>query len=98
MRSCMQLRKTNASCGVRTHAQLPAVDLKSTPLTTRANLPATNDFAAERCSCATDIWQPPPQRDGREHAKRNLAHELPYLLDQLLSPSDGFIILQYLLP
>ena len=27
-----------ASCGVRTHAQLPAVDLKSTPLTTRANL------------------------------------------------------------
>ena len=25
------------SCGVRTHAQLPAVDLKSTPLTTRAN-------------------------------------------------------------
>ena len=27
----------NVSCGVRTHAQLPAVDLKSTPLTTRAN-------------------------------------------------------------
>ena len=27
------------SCGVRTHAQLPAVDLKSTPLTTRANWP-----------------------------------------------------------
>lgn len=27
----------HASCGVRTHAQLPAVDLKSTPLTTRAN-------------------------------------------------------------
>ena len=27
----------DASCGVRTHAQLPAVDLKSTPLTTRAN-------------------------------------------------------------
>ncbi len=26
-----------ASCGVRTHAQLPAVDLKSTPLTSRAN-------------------------------------------------------------
>ena len=25
------------SYGVRTHAQLPAVDLKSTPLTTRAN-------------------------------------------------------------
>ena len=25
------------SCGVRAHAQLPAVDLKSTPLTTRAN-------------------------------------------------------------
>ena len=25
------------SCGVRVHAQLPAVDLKSTPLTTRAN-------------------------------------------------------------
>ena len=28
---------TNVSCGVRAHAQLPAVDLKSTPLTTRAN-------------------------------------------------------------
>ena len=27
----------NVSCGVRAHAQLPAVDLKSTPLTTRAN-------------------------------------------------------------
>ena len=27
----------NVSYGVRTHAQLPAVDLKSTPLTTRAN-------------------------------------------------------------
>ena len=27
-----------ASCGVRTHAQLPAMDLKSTPLATRANL------------------------------------------------------------
>ena len=27
----------SASCGVRTHAQLPAVDLKSTPLTSRAN-------------------------------------------------------------
>ena len=27
----------NVSCGVRTHAQLPAVDLKSTPLATRAN-------------------------------------------------------------
>ena len=27
----------HVSCGVRTHAQLPAVDLKSTPLTTRAN-------------------------------------------------------------
>ena len=27
----------NVSCGVRTHAQLPAMDLKSTPLTTRAN-------------------------------------------------------------
>jgi hypothetical protein len=26
-----------ASCGVRTHAQLPALDLKSNPLTTRAN-------------------------------------------------------------
>ena len=25
------------SCGARTHAQLPAVDLKSTPLTARAN-------------------------------------------------------------
>ena len=29
--------KCSVSCGVRTHAQLPAVDLKSTPLTTRAN-------------------------------------------------------------
>ena len=27
----------HVSCGVRAHAQLPAVDLKSTPLTTRAN-------------------------------------------------------------
>ena len=27
----------SASCGVRTHAQLLAVDLKSTPLTSRAN-------------------------------------------------------------
>ena len=27
----------NVSCGVRGLAQLPAVDLKSTPLTTRAN-------------------------------------------------------------
>ncbi len=27
----------SASCGVQTHAQLPAVDLKSTPLTSRAN-------------------------------------------------------------
>ena len=27
----------NVSCGVRTHAQLSAVDLKSTPLATRAN-------------------------------------------------------------
>ena len=27
----------NVSCGVRTHAQLPAVDLKYTPLATRAN-------------------------------------------------------------
>ena len=27
----------HVSCGARTHAQLPAVDLKSTPLTTRAN-------------------------------------------------------------
>ena len=27
----------NVSCGVRAHAQLPAVDLKSTPLATRAN-------------------------------------------------------------
>ena len=26
-----------ASCGVRTHAEFPLVDLKSTPLTTRAN-------------------------------------------------------------
>ena len=94
----MQLRKTNASCGVRTHAQLPAVDLKSAPLATRANLPATNDLAAELFGCATDIWQPPPQRDGREHAKRNLAHEPPYLSDQLLPPSGGFIIRQYLLP
>ena len=31
------VQSTNVSCGVRTHAQLPAVDLKSTPLTTRAN-------------------------------------------------------------
>ena len=30
-------RALSASCGVRTHAQLPAVDLKSTPLTSRAN-------------------------------------------------------------
>ena len=29
----------HASCGVRTHAQLPAVDLKSTPLTSQANWP-----------------------------------------------------------
>lgn len=32
MRGC-----THVSCGVRTHAQLPAVNLKSTPLATRAN-------------------------------------------------------------
>ena len=37
----------NASCGVRTHAQLPAVDLKSTPLTTRANLLSAS--VARRC-------------------------------------------------
>ena len=35
----------NVSCGVRTHAQLPAVDLKSTPLTTRANLLYIEDRA-----------------------------------------------------
>ena len=29
--------QNNISAGVRTHAQSPAVDLKSTPLTTRAN-------------------------------------------------------------
>ena len=29
--------RCNVSCGVRTHAQLPALDLKSNPLTTRAN-------------------------------------------------------------
>ena len=29
--------KKYVSCGGRTHAQLPAVDLKVTPLTTRAN-------------------------------------------------------------
>ena len=29
--------KTLVSCGVRTHAELPPVDLESTPLTTRAN-------------------------------------------------------------
>ena len=33
----LNCRTTNVSCGVRAHAQLPAVDLKSTPLTTRAN-------------------------------------------------------------
>ena len=27
----------DVSCGVRTHAELPPVDLKSTPLATRAN-------------------------------------------------------------
>ena len=27
----------NVSCGARTHEELPSVDLKSTPLTTRAN-------------------------------------------------------------
>ena len=27
----------HVSCGARTHAELPPVDLKSTPLTTRAN-------------------------------------------------------------
>ena len=35
---CPHAPKPNSvSCGVRTHAQFPAVDLKSTPLTTRAN-------------------------------------------------------------
>ena len=34
--------QTNVSCGVRTHALLPAVDLKSTPLTTRANCLLSN--------------------------------------------------------
>ena len=29
--------QSHVSCGVRAHAQLPAVDIKSTPLTTRAN-------------------------------------------------------------
>ena len=29
--------KTDVSCGIRTHAQFPAVDLKSTPSTTRAD-------------------------------------------------------------
>ena len=37
----------NVSCGVRTHAQLPAVDLKSTPLTTRANWLLRNKEAAD---------------------------------------------------
>ena len=37
----------NVSCGVRTHAQLPAVDLKSTPLTTRANWLLRNEEAAD---------------------------------------------------
>ena len=32
-----QMQRNSVSCGVRTHAQLPAVDLKSAPLTTRAN-------------------------------------------------------------
>ena len=31
------LLRENVSCGVRTHAELPPVDLKSTPLATRAN-------------------------------------------------------------
>ena len=32
-----EMQRKIVSCGVRTQAQLPAVDLKSTPLTTRAN-------------------------------------------------------------
>ena len=32
-----ELMHIHVSCGVRTHAQSPAVDLKSTPLTTWAN-------------------------------------------------------------
>ena len=35
-----EMQRKIVSCGVRTHAQLPAMDLKSTPLTTRANRPA----------------------------------------------------------
>jgi hypothetical protein len=35
----------HASCGVRTQAQLPAVDLKSTPLTSRANWHAEKNAA-----------------------------------------------------
>ena len=33
----------NAGCGVRTHAHLSAEDLKSSPLTTRANQPVTSN-------------------------------------------------------
>ena len=32
-----KIKSETVSYGVRTHAQFPAVDLKSTPLTTRAN-------------------------------------------------------------
>ena len=44
-----RLRQGNGdSCGVRTHAQLPAVHLKSTPLATRANCP--DDSGVAECT------------------------------------------------
>ena len=66
-------RALSASCGVRTHAQLPAVDLKSTPLTSRANwrsMPFTQNtfrlfvqyflYANTLCACASP--RPPPDK------------------------------------
>ena len=42
----------NVSCGVRTHAQLPAVDLKSTPLATRANWQCMEQIRITRSNMA----------------------------------------------
>lgn len=54
------LAESSVSHGVRAHAQLPAVDLKSTPLTTRADshVPASNrssKLAFGRSSCPNSV-------------------------------------------
>jgi hypothetical protein len=89
-----------ASCGVRTHAQLPAVDLKSTPLTTRANLPQVFNRSGQiiqqvPAKCRSRMlqiimfWQIPPlsHRGARRDRVRNehATHKRPCgLMDKAL--------------